>query len=49
MQIEFSPAVINAFSSFVVTLDQHPVGAAALVGVILAGGAAVALATWRKS
>lgn len=47
MQIEFSPAVINAFSSFVVTLDQHPVGAAALVGVILAGGASVALASRR--
>lgn len=48
MSIEFSPAVINAFSSFVVTLDHHPLGAFCLVAVLLASGAAVALAHWRK-
>lgn len=48
MQIEFSPAVIKACSDFVVTLDQHLAGAAALVAVLLACGAAVALAKWRR-
>lgn len=49
MSIELSPAVIDACSTFVITLDRHPVGAAALVVLLLAGGAAIALATkWRK-
>lgn len=47
MQIEFSPAIIKACSDFVVTLDQHLAGAAALIAVLLACGAAVALAKWR--
>ncbi|PHV07953.1 hypothetical protein CSQ96_08720 [Janthinobacterium sp. BJB412] len=48
MSIEFSPAVIDACSAFVITLDRHPLGAAALVAVLLAGGTAVALAKWRR-
>jgi hypothetical protein len=48
MHIEFSPAVINACSALVVTLDQHLAGAVALAMVLLAGGAAVALAKWRS-
>lgn len=48
MQIEFAPAVIKACSDFVVTLDQHLAGAAALIAVLLACGAAVALAKWRR-
>jgi len=48
MSIELSPAVINAFSSFVITLDRHRVGALCLVAVLLASGAAVALARWSK-
>ena len=48
MSIGFSPAVINAFSAFVITLDRHRVGALCLVAVLLAGGAAVALARWSK-
>lgn len=48
MPIEFSPDLINAFSFFVVTLDQHPAGAVALVAVLLAGGIAVAVARWGQ-
>lgn len=48
MSIKFAPAVIDAFSSFVITLDRHPVGAVALVVVLLAAGAAVAMAKWRR-
>jgi len=48
MSIEFSAAVIDACSAFVITLDRHPVGAMALVVVMMAGGAAVALAKWRR-
>lgn len=44
MSIEFTPAVLAAFSAFVITLDRHPVGAAALVAVLLAAGLAIALA-----
>jgi hypothetical protein len=40
MSIDLSPALINAFSSFVVTLDQHPAGAMGLVAVLLAAGLA---------
>jgi hypothetical protein len=46
--IEFSPAVIDACSTFVITLDSHRVGAAALVLLLLAGGAAIALAKWSR-
>lgn len=48
MSIEFSPAVIDACSAFVITLDRHPVGAAALVVLLLAGGAAISLSKWRR-
>lgn len=48
MSIEFSPAVIDACSTFVITLDRHLAGAAALVVLLLAGGAAVALSKWRR-
>jgi len=48
MQIEFSPAVIDACSALVITLDRYPAGAAALVVVLLAGGTAVALSKWRR-
>lgn len=48
MSIEFSPAVIDACSTFVITLDRHPVGAAALVVLLLAGGAAIALSKWSR-
>lgn len=48
MSIEFSASVIEAFSTFVVTLDQHPVGAVALVAVLLAAGLSISLATRRK-
>lgn len=48
MYIEFSAAVIDACSAFVITLDRYPRGAVALVIVLLAGGTAVALATWRS-
>lgn len=49
MSIEFSPAVINALSALVVTLDHHRAGAACLAALLLAGGTAVAIARWRKS
>lgn len=48
MHIEFSAAVIDACSAFVITLDRYPRGAVALVIVLLAGGTAVALAKWRS-
>jgi hypothetical protein len=48
MSIEFSPAVINALSAFVVTLEQNRVGAAFLAALLLTGGTAVAIARWRK-
>lgn len=38
MKIDLSPALINAFSAFVVTLDQHPAGAVGLVALLLAAG-----------
>ncbi|WP_426197699.1 hypothetical protein [Massilia sp. DWR3-1-1] len=47
MSIKFSPAVIFACSTFVITLNQCPVGAAALAVLLLAGGAAVSLSKWR--
>jgi hypothetical protein len=46
--IKFSPAVIGALSALVMTLDSHPVGAACLVALLLAGGLAVALARYGK-
>jgi hypothetical protein len=48
MQIEFSPTVIKSCSEFVVTLDQHLAGAAALVTVLLACEATVALSKWSR-
>lgn len=38
MSVDISPALINAFSAFVVTLDQHPAGAVSLVALLLAVG-----------
>jgi hypothetical protein len=46
--VKFSPAVITARAALVVTLDSHSVGAACLVAVLLADGAAVALTRRRK-
>jgi hypothetical protein len=48
MSIEFSPAVFNALSALVVTLDHHRVGAACLAALLLAGGTAMAIARRRK-
>jgi hypothetical protein len=48
MLIKFSPAKIIALSGLVVTLDQHWIGGLFLIVLLPAGGAAVALARWRK-
>jgi len=43
MEIKFTPEVIKAFMEFVVTLDRHPTGGAALAALLLAAGAAFAM------
>lgn len=39
MNISLSPSFIDAISAFVITLDQHPFRALALVAILLAIGA----------